>query len=686
MKYHFLIFMIFLSVSALAQQEHEMEELNSDLIEELSALTETETEDDYEAQQLLHYKKSPLNLNGPAEKLKEFPLFHALHIVNLVQYRAILGKLIAIHELQAVPGFDEHLIRKILPYVTVTDHQLRVGDINKRMKNGEHTVIVRSKFVPEAADGFTTDVPGQRFQGSRYSLLYRYKYRYRKLLEFGFAGEKDPGEPLPLNRFPFKMDFNSFHLMIRDAGPIKSVIAGDYTVNLGQGLIHWQSQAYKKTSAVINVKRQSEVIRPYQSVGEFNFHRGLATTIALRHWQATLFASFRRLAANTGEHPAFGNVITSFINSGLHRTAGEIKNKNSVSLKTIGANLRWRSKSFQGSVNVIANRYSEPILKRNEPYNRYAISGRDWHNYSVDYHYTTRNFHFFGEIAADKQADLAAVSGLLTSLHRALDVALLFRNISSAYQSVFGNAFTENTLPNNERGFYFGCALKAGTAWKLDVYADLFSFPWLKYRVDAPTSGFQYLLQVTFKPGKNCDVYSRIRHKMRPLNLQTDEPADFPGDHHLVNWRTQVNFQVSKSILLRNRVETSNFRTVIDPTERGYLFFTDIVYKPAQKQFSMSMRFQRFETAGYDTRIYAYENDLQLVSSTPAFHGAGTRLYINFRKNLLLPVLPTWRMSFSLKVARTYFNEQTTIGSGPSTIHGTHVTDVKMQLFLRSQR
>lgn len=686
MKYHFLILIIFLSLAALAQQEREIEEVNSDLVEDLSAATESDTEDDYEVQQLLHYKRHPLNLNGPAERLKEFPLFNGLHIINLVQYRAILGKLIAVHELQAVPGFDDDLIRKILPFVTVSDYQLRVGEINKRIKNGDHTVVVRSKFVPEIAEGFTTDLPGQRFQGRRHSLLYRYKYRYRRLLEFGFAGEKDPGEQASLKKFPLMMDFNSFHLMIRNAGPVKSVIVGDYTVNLGQGLIHWQSQAYKKTSAVINVKRQSEVVRPYQSVGEFNFHRGVATTVVIRRWEGSLFASFRRLAANTADDPAFGRVITSFINSGLHRTASEIEDKNSVSLKTIGANLRWRIKSFQVSLNVVANRYSEPLFKRNEPYNLYAINGHDWRNYSIDYHYTIRNFHFFGEMAMDKRVNHAAVIGLLTSLHRTLDLALLYRNISSAYQSVFGNAFTENTLPNNERGVYFGCTLKPGSTWRLDMYADLFSFPWLKYRVDAPTSGFQYLLQVTYKPGKNCEVYSRFRHKMRPLNVQSDEAADFPDDHHIANWRTQVSFQVSRSIRLRNRVETSTFNTWMNPKERGYLFFTDIVYQPEQRQFSVSGRLQVFETSGYDTRIYAYENDLQLVSSTPAFHGAGTRLYLNFRKNLKMPVIPHWRMSFSLKLARTYFGDKTSIGSGLSTIHGTHATDVRAQLLLRSQR
>lgn len=51
---------------------------------------------------------------------------------------------------------------------------------------------------------------------------------------------------------PFKgrqkagFDFYSVHLFARRLGIIQSLAIGDFTVNLGQGLIQWQSLAFKK--------------------------------------------------------------------------------------------------------------------------------------------------------------------------------------------------------------------------------------------------------------------------------------------------------------------------------------------------------------------------------------------------------------------------------------------------------
>jgi len=47
---------------------------------------------------------------------------------------------------------------------------------------------------------------------------------------------------------------------------------------MGQGLIQWQSLAFKKSVDVTGIKRQSAVLCPYNSAGEFYFHRGAGIT------------------------------------------------------------------------------------------------------------------------------------------------------------------------------------------------------------------------------------------------------------------------------------------------------------------------------------------------------------------------------------------------------------------------
>ena len=72
-------------------------------------------------------------------------------------------------------------------------------------------------------------------------------------------------------------------------------------------------------------------------------------------------------------------------------------------------------------------------------------------------------------------------------------MSLFYRNISTSISiTLYTNAFTENTYPTNEKGFYAGI-INTGrdNPWRIDAYADFYKFPWLRYRVDAPSYRFR---------------------------------------------------------------------------------------------------------------------------------------------------------------------------------------------------
>ncbi len=46
-------------------------------------------------------------------------------------------------------------------------------------------------------------------------------------------------------------------------------------------LVQWQSLGFKKSSDVLGIKRQADLIKPYNSAGEINFHRGDAIICSL---------------------------------------------------------------------------------------------------------------------------------------------------------------------------------------------------------------------------------------------------------------------------------------------------------------------------------------------------------------------------------------------------------------------
>ena len=236
--------------------------------------------------------------------------------------------------------------------------------------------------------------------------------------------------------------------------------------------------------------------------------------------------------------------------------------------------MKYRRKNLQLAVNGIAYRFSLPVQKRDEPYNLYAIRGASWYNTSVDYSYTYRNIHFFGEAAMDKNLKPAMIQGLLISADPRVDISLVYRSIHPSYQSVNGNAFTENSMPVNENGFFTGITIRPGNGWRLDLYADIYKFPWLKYQVDAPSYGKEYLFQVIYTPNKQVELSSRFRNEEKQSNVSdANVVMNSPDFISRRNWRVQLNYIINSSLTFRNRVELVWLSNAGNNNEQGFSFF-----------------------------------------------------------------------------------------------------------------
>ncbi|MEI9911794.1 MAG: hypothetical protein WDO71_20365 [Bacteroidota bacterium] len=221
-------------------------------------------------------------------------------------------------------------IRKLLPFITVGSSLSVKEDFNQRIQEGDHSLLLRVSQVLERSKGFDKSTAGTKYLGSPQRLFFRYRYIYKNLLQLGIVGDKDAGEQFFKNAQNKGFDFYSFHLFARKIGIIQALAIGDFTVNMGQGLIQWQSLAFKKSSDVMGIKRQSAVLRPYNSAGEFNFHRGAGITIRKGKTEATAFVSTRKVSANlAADTVSKEDFVSSFLTSGYHRTAGEIADRNS---------------------------------------------------------------------------------------------------------------------------------------------------------------------------------------------------------------------------------------------------------------------------------------------------------------------------------------------------------------------
>jgi hypothetical protein len=325
-------------------------------------------------------------------------------------------------------------------------------------------------------------------------------------------------------------------------------------------------------------------------------------------------------------------------------------------------------------MNVVQHHFSKPIDRAPELYNLFAMKGNRWTNASLDYNYTYKNMYLFGEAAIDQKGAKAFLGGVLASLHSNADVALLYRNMSPRYQSLYGNAFTESTLPTNEQGLYVGLTLRPKQGIRLQAYADHYRFPWLRFRIDAPGGGNDYLLQATYFRSKQWEAYIRLRSETKSTN---NRPAGNNMNEVAGALRQSLRFHFSykatAALTLRARTEAVVVKPAKTPEEKGWLVFGEALYK-ATNRLSANGRLQYFETDGFDSRIYVYESDVLYAYSIPPFSGWGWRYYVNLGYDVSTKVT-AW-----LRWAHIRYGGQNTVGAGLEQSSGPHRSELKMQL------
>jgi len=642
--------------------------------ENLAEMLDIDIEDDQYLQQLYYLMRYPLSLqNANAEELRQLRWLTDLQIQQFIIYRETLGPFISIYELQAVPVWDLATIRKTIPFVTTSDQQdLALGVLN-RFSKGTHTFLFRTSAVIEKQRGFDKSKPNH-FEGSKERLLFRYKYQLKNLLQYGITGEKDPGEAFFRGAQSAGFDFYSYHLFVRNLGNMKALAMGDYTVNLGQGLIHWQSMAFRKSAEVLQVKRQGPVLQPYNSAGEFHFLRGVAATWQKRQVSLTAFVSNKKVSGNVITDTTGETAFSSFNISGSHRTQSELADRKQIVHVTAGGNLKLTTKRGSIGGNAVHHVFDKPLQKQDRPYNFYAHNGKRWTNYSMDYQFTYKNLHAFGEAASDEKGSKAFLAGTMLSLHPSMDASILYRNISKSYHSFSGNAFTENTLPSNEQGLYSAVAIRPAYGWRVHLYADIYRFPWLKFRINGPSSGRDYLAQIVYQPRKSVKIEVRYRNEQKSMNeTDADSAIYFLTPKTREVFRLHLDYQFSPAFSIRARTELLWYNQKEKDEEEGFLTYVQTNCRINQR-LAANVRLQYFETSGYNSRIYAYENDVLYGYSIPAFYDKGIRYFVNAKVEV------TKKLHCWLRWSQTIFADKNKIGTSLEEISGHLRSDYRLQL------
>ena len=547
------------------------------------------TADDVEdyLQQLL-----PLNLNDAGEDLlRQCGFFTPFQIASLLEYRKAYGALLTIHELQAVDGFSKEFVEEIAPYVVFGREDVQPGrkvEIRSRykFKSGTEGVHQYNRFLMESGG-----------------------------IVAGLLAESDAGE-IPL------VDYLGGYFGVRKGR--WNALLGDYSACFGQGLAIWNAFSFTGASSPASVLKRQRGIVPYKSADETRALRGLAVGCDMgAGWSATAFASAAGVDARVEE-----GGYTSLPVTGYHRTIYERKCKDAMREYLAGANVAFVRDRFHAGITAVAYSFSKPNLRKVMPYNQYQMYD-GWHgNLSADILFSVGHWRFFAEAAVDSGLQPAAVAGSVFTPSYDFEMSCLARYYDKAYISPHAGAYSTISSVSNQAGTVISLLWRPFRGLLLTSYSEAVHYPWLRYRVDAPSQAFYE---------KAKAEYTRNSWTLSLQDNYVWQSADGSRKHSLKGG-VKLAKEAWRGSLRAGIVLFSADGT----TKKGAALSASASHSFFDGRLSVTAGAAYFDAADYDARVYIYESDLPGNFSLQYYYGKG------IAARALVKVKPGRRLTLSL--------------------------------------
>jgi hypothetical protein len=661
-----------------AQADHDL--LQTMLTDIVSQGDEEEPQDVDQLLELLEaLADHPVHVNqADHDELSRLFWLTEFQINSLLDHVKTKGAILSHYEIAYLYGFTPELVQSMLPFISL-EHKPETRKIKPEtlFRYGKHKLMIGAQSVLQAQKGYVRpDSVESRYYGSPLKTYLRYAFESGGRLSFGLTAEKDAGEAFFKKNNPYGYDFYSGHFQLQTKGFLKTLTVGDFRADFGQGLILWSGLNYGKTAMLLNAMRYNEQLRKYASAGENRFLRGLGATFRMKPLDVTIFYSRKAIDATVATTDENGKVtaVTAFPNTGYHRTLTEIAQKNRVTEQIAGGNISLTRSKWHIGATAVHYVYDAALAPKENIYNYFAFSGTSNSNYSLDFRFRLGDALFYGEQAVSRNKALGSLLGIQMLVTEHFTANILYRRYAKDFQALYGMAFGENTRNNNEEGFYVGWSWSLGGLWRVASYVDMFRFPWLRYRTDAPSFGQDAFIQVDYVPARETKLYLQGRYKEKEEN-QAGSAISATVPVQTTSAKLVFAHQATDFLRIGNQVEVKRYQKD-QVGSSGYLLSQSLratIPTFGKYPLTATFCFAIFDTDDYNARIYSYESDMLYAFSIPAFYDRGTHVY------LLLRYAIGKYFDFRVKYSATRYTDKTVIGSGLSEIQGNRHSEWKAQ-------
>lgn len=584
----------------------------------------------YLVEKLSELAERPVIINsGTEDEIARLFFLTEFQIKVIADHVKRNGDILSLYELALLPAFDRSLVMLMEPYITLTP-----GDAGTRLPTG------RSMIMVTAATSLSS--PGSDGKGTRSQLRFRHE---GTTLSYGLTAENDPGESFTFNG-AWGADFLSGHLMYSGKGLINRIIVGDYSLRFGEGLAYnagsWQGAWLISPSFMTG----RSAVAPYTSAEENTFLRGAACLLGGINTGVALFASSNMIDARVimnGDSTAMA--VSSLVKGGLHVSASSLEARNSLTETLAGIHLTLGGEKIRGGVTSSMTWFSlpfQPDMSKSENIN--SFSGSRLVNLSADFKAGTGALLFFAEAACSFPGSWAAITGIRAKPSGRLSFNILARQLSPDYHTFHSGPFRAGSGSSGETGLAASLHLEVARHLFLSAGADSYRIPWPRYRSSSPSVGKRIEIKGEYLPRENLAVRLTYTSFSREYDVYAETGtaiSEMAGKRQVA---MMFSIAPSENISLVTRLSVCQ---TTPNTESGFMLCQDLSFSLRRLPLKIWLRHALCTTDSYDSRLYAWENDLIYSYSVPALYGECSRSFVMISWN------PSDKMDIRMKYTVT---------------------------------
>ena len=594
----------------------------------------------------------PIDINSATtEELLQIPYLNFLTANAIIRYRDLHGKFTSVNELKNINELNDELIDKITPFIKINKSR---DILFTSMKNIFEQIKISNRFRAiqdiQTRKGFKEN----KFAGSKQKIYNRFLINSENNFRAGFTIEKDAGESS-------LSDFFSYHFQINKYSIFSNITFGDYIFEFGQGLALWGPYSFSKGIDAVNfVNKNGKTITPYLSTDENKFFRGFAMNVNAHNLILSPFISLNKIDASID---SITHKVNSIDYDGYHRTTTEIDKKDRINENIYGmaVHLSINENNKIGLLYYHSKFSNELKFDSDKLYSSFNY-------YSISYSSLIKRLNMSGEFAYNKNS-IASINTVNFEVEKYLSLIFSYRYYPANFISLHGNSFGENSKVQNEIGFYTGILFKTkfGT---FNFYYDQFQKPKTSNSLSFSSDGYEFLIYYYYKIFPRTELRIKYKYQNKEVESNLNEVKSLINNI-TNNIRFEILFNSSEKLKLKTRLELISISQ--SQKENGYLISEDINYSLHQNLHFFG-RIIFFRTNSYNSRLYAYENDLPGMMTIPALYGEGMRWYI------LIKYKTKFGINLSLKYSELYKPYERTLGSSYNEINGNLDNRVSLQI------